>query len=205
MTCASCATFDHTNQWSVTWKPECDHANFACTDCPSPSVEHAIAGLITFKMIKCDAAAASHATVSDEMGQQQNLEIPMAPSQTTSLQPFAPGQFSPGVRVPSAVISPWLTRGYVRRNLGAWASPSVKLQNGVLGRSPRPVRLCAQSDASLSESAAWHDNATPSRVGDLFASFSRYGSKAGHSLRWLGSTPESDAQSGASALGARPQ
>ena len=59
----------------------------------------------------------------------------MAPSQTTSLQPFAPGQFSPGVRVPSAVISPWLTRGYVRRNLGAWASPSVKLQNGVLGRS----------------------------------------------------------------------
>ena len=39
--------------------------------------------------------------------------------------------------MPSAVISPWLTRGYVRRNLGTWASPSVKLQNGVLGRSHR--------------------------------------------------------------------
>ena len=80
-----------------------------------------------------------------------------APSQTTSLQPFAPGQFSPGVRVPSAVISPWLTRGYVRRNLGAWASPSVKLQNGVLGRSRTtfPSRQILRRSKALFPSPPW--------------------------------------------------
>ena len=82
-----------------------------------------------------------------------------APSQTTSLQPFAPGQFSPGVRVPSAVISPWLTRGYVRRNLGAWASPSVKLQNGVLGRSPRLHTAC--TDLARRELVASWRRASP--------------------------------------------